>query len=150
MHTDDNVALGGRHQVIGRVSTDRHVKALVATLAGACGIHLGVIEEHLAESPIHGIFFIVLSLLEAGFAASLIRRQPSDRLTSLIMLVSLGTVAIWGASRTVGIPDPAESWMLMREQVGWLDVVATILEMISVVASALVLTARIAAEAGAN
>lgn len=109
-----------------------------ATLLGAAGIHIAVVPEHMEEWPLAGWFFVVLAIAEvvaAGFAWS-----TRPRTLSLIVALSLATVALWGVSRTIGLPVGPEPWT--AEAVGPLDLSATLLEIVTAVALTIEMVGR--------
>jgi hypothetical protein len=75
----------------------------VSCLFGAEAIHVAVIEEHINEWLPAGLFFVGLSLVEGLLAVTLIT-APSRGVERLVVVVSLGTVALWLVSRTIGLP----------------------------------------------
>src|SRR4051812_43864138 len=81
----------------------------VFTLVGAAVIHESVVEPHARVWLVEGAFFVVLSMLEAFLAVALVsaRSRSFDRVT---IAVSLGTVALWALSRTVGVPLGPSAW----------------------------------------
>ncbi|GAA2499376.1 hypothetical protein GCM10009858_42140 [Terrabacter carboxydivorans] len=117
---------------------------LAATLVGGAAIHVAVAPEHLEEWPAAGVFFIVLTVLQAGAAAALWRRPGRDVLF-LVAAISAGPVVVWAWSRAWGLPlgpDP-----FVPEPVGLPDCAAGALEL-SAVVLAVVLLRRGTALAG--
>jgi hypothetical protein len=104
-----------------------------ACLLGAEGIHTAVMGEHLAEWWAEGAFFLALSVLEGGLAAALFL-APARRAFQAAFLISIGTIALWGWSRTTGLPIGPEA--AYPEPVGRADAVATLLEAVTAVALA--------------
>jgi hypothetical protein len=103
--------------------------AVASTLAGAALIHATVVGEHLAAWAPAGLFFLVLVLLECalGVLALLAWTRP---LAVLILLSSVGTVAVWAVSRTAGMPfGPAD--FRVPEAVGTADLVCGGLELVA-------------------
>src|SRR4051794_1847440 len=114
--------------------------AVASTLAGAAVIHATVVGEHLAEWAPAGLFFLVLVLLESalGVLALLAWSRPT---AVLVLLTSLGTVAVWAVSRTVGLPfGPAD--FQVPEAVGTADLVCEGLELVAAAVCAFSLTPR--------
>jgi hypothetical protein len=101
----------------------------VCSLLGAEVIHAAVIQEHIQEWLPLGIFFLVISLVEGFLAVALITR-PSRRLVRPIIVVSLGTVVLWLYTRTLGLPIGPMAGRV--EEFGRLDVVCSILELVTV------------------
>jgi hypothetical protein len=98
----------------------------VATLVAAAVVHARVVDEHLQEWWLEGAFFFVLQVVETLLAFALAFR-PSRSLYLVTVAVSLGTVALWLVSRTVGVPvGPGAG---EPEAVGTADLVATACEL---------------------
>ncbi len=75
--------------------------ALASVLAGA--IHLAVAPEHVEEWWLYGAFFVVIGLFQLAYATTVLRwPTPFGALTGI--LVNLGIVLTWVASRTTGLP----------------------------------------------
>ena len=100
----------------------------VSCLFGAEAIHTAVIAENFQEWLPAGLFFAGLSLVQGLLAVALIA-APSRRVERLIIGVSLGTVALWLLSRTVGIPIGPMAWT--NEPIGRVDTVATVFELVT-------------------
>jgi hypothetical protein len=108
--------------------------AVAATcLLGAEGIHTAVIAEHYAEWWAEGLFFLVLSVIEGGLAATLLL-APARPACQAAALASLITIAVWAWSRTTGLPIGPEAGY--PEPVGRADSVATLLEALTALALA--------------
>ncbi len=114
--------------------------AVASTLAGAAIIHATVVGEHLEEWGPAGLFFLVLVLLES--ALGVLALLAWSRLTAILVLVtSIGTVAVWAVSRTVGMPfGPAD--FRIPEAVGTADLVCGGLELVAAAVCAFSLTPR--------
>ena len=69
----------------------------------AAGIHLWVMPEHFEEWWGYGMFFLVSAVVQGAYAAALMRR-PSRPLLLLGVAGNLSIVALYLATRTVGIP----------------------------------------------
>ena len=111
---------------IARSTHARGWKMLAAlTLVGAAVIHVAVIPEHFEEWFAAGVFFIVLAAAEAlGGAVMLSRVGDVPPTRWILAALTVGTIGLWIASRTVGLPfgpDPG-----MPEAVGVFDVVETL------------------------
>jgi hypothetical protein len=102
----------------------------VSCLFGAEAIHSAVIDEHIQEWLPAGLFFLVLSIIEGVLAVTLLTAAPSRRVKWLIVGVSLGTVALWLVSRTLGLPF---GHMGGVEPVGRADTVSSVLELVTAV-----------------
>ena len=80
-----------------------------------------MVGEHVEKWAPTGLFFLVLVLLEC--ALGVLALPAWSRLTAIRVLVtSIGTVAVWAMSRTVGVPfGPAD--FQVPEAVGTTDLV---------------------------
>ena len=76
--------------------------ALASVFAG--GIHLAVTAEHLEHWWVYGAFFIVTGLFQVAFAAGWVLRRPTWPVALTGIVVNLGIVLVWVASRTTGLP----------------------------------------------
>lgn len=108
------------------------------TLAGlsvvAAGIHAWVVPEHYEEDALLGVFFAVVGVAQAGWAAAVISR-PTRRLHGAGIALSAGSLALWALSRTAGLPIGPEPWD--AEPAGLLDVAAGAAEFAIVVVAAM-------------
>lgn len=111
---------------------------LAAGLLGTAAIHAAVIPEHLTEWAAAGVFFVVLVAAELGVVALLLAR-PQPRVLLTAVAVSIGPLAVWLYSRTVGIPFGLGAGV--PEPVGLSDITASVLE-ISTLLVAVVLLRR--------
>ena len=135
----------------GRVSTRAIARsgwvwgAASASLASGA-VHLSVIREHFGESALYGTFFLVLTVLQAGWAAWLLIR-PSRVLLQSGAAASGLVVLLWLATRTIGIPaGPAAG---ETEPFGSWDILASLFEAVVVVTALRALRpARIVLPAG--
>ena len=107
-----------------------------ASLLGAALIHLAVAPEHLTEWPLAGAFFVVLAIVELG-AARMVGVRRSQGLVALVGLLSLVPLVLWLVSRTRGIPLGPEPGA--PEAVGFADLAACVLELVTLVTCLLVL-----------
>jgi hypothetical protein len=100
---------------------------VVAFLSGAAGaIHLLAIEPHLEESRLHAGAFAALAAFQLLWAVGYPAR-PSRWLGWSAVIVNAGAVAVWLASRTVGLPGWLDGGPV--EPVGLADTVSTVLEL---------------------
>ena len=120
-----------------RVLRARSLWLVVAAVASvvAAVVHVVVMPAHLEELWLLGVFFGALAAFQLGYAGMLALR-PSRGLVVAGGLVNAGTVALWLASRTVGLPIGPDAGT--PEQVGLPDLVATGAELLLVVATAVV------------
>jgi hypothetical protein len=104
---------------------------------GAGLVHLAVVDEHLGEWWLYGAFFAVLGAAQLGWAvAALALDRPP--LLRTVVVGSVGVVALWVVTRTVGLPFGPEPWD--AEAAGRADVLCTLLEV--AVAALLLVAAR--------
>lgn len=103
---------------VGAVSTNgrnptltygRGVTFLAALLTlGAAAIHFSVAPDHLQEYPPFGVFFILMGLLQTGFAIATVVR-PRRGVFGGAIAVAIGNIGLWTISRTIGLPfGPSE------------------------------------------
>lgn len=109
-------------------SSDVSTRWLALTWAAAATIHLAVIAEHVEESALLGAFFLLLSLAQYGYAVAVILHASRPLL--LVGLVGhLSVVLLWAWTRAAAIPFGLGP----REPAGAADLVATVLELCTVV-----------------
>lgn len=108
--------------------------AAVAGLLGAEYIHWSVIDVHARAWAAAGVFFTAVAAAEVllAIAVALSRRLVWLRLA---VVVNLTTVAVWAAARTTGLPFGPTAGR--PEPVGRADLVAVVLELLTVVAAVL-------------
>jgi hypothetical protein len=105
-------------------------------LLGAGLIHLAVVSEHVAHWWLHGVFFVVLGVVQIAWAVQALANDlPHPR---LVAAVNAGVIGLWFLTRTTGLPVGPEPWQ--AESLGTADLVCTGLEAVVVVL--LMLTAR--------
>jgi hypothetical protein len=96
-----------------------------------------VIPSHFVEYWLFGLLFAIVTPLQLGWA-ELVRRRPHEsRLLIGGLVMNLGVVAVWLASRTTGLPIGPHAGV--PEPVGWKDLLATTDELFLVLAAALML-----------
>lgn len=110
------------------------VSAALLTL-GAAAIHFVVAPPHFREYLPFGAFFVAIACAQVIAAVELLAR-PTRRLALFMCFSSVGLIALWFASRTVGLPIGPQPWT--PEEVGLTDVICNLLEMLSVVLFALI------------
>jgi hypothetical protein len=108
---------------------------LGAASLGAALLHAAFAPGHWSETWSHGLFFAVVAWLQLALAVSLVA-FPSRRVFALATL-NVAVIITWGLSRTVGVPFGPNSGV--AEDVGVPDLVATSLEAVVVVGSAVLL-----------
>jgi len=108
---------------------DRWQVAAAALALAAGWIHVFVAPEHLEEWVGYGAFFVLVSVLQMGFALLLlVRTPPRSQLLWAGVLGNAAIVALWVITRTAGIPlfGPAAGEV---EVVGALDIVSKLAEL---------------------
>jgi len=105
----------------------------LAACSAMCGvIHLDVCSAHFREAVVFGVFFVVAAVLQMVWAA-LVWNGPSRRLLWWGAIGNAAVVALWTATRTVGLPIGPGPWR--PEAFGIADVAASLLEAAIVVGS---------------
>jgi hypothetical protein len=102
----------------------------VFTLLGAAVIHASVTAEHFEEWAAAGVFFVVITVAEAGLGVLLLW-TPRRVLYLVALAVSAATVLVWAVSRTAGLPFGPEAGT--PEGVGRPDTISTFFELVTVV-----------------
>jgi hypothetical protein len=115
------------------------VLAVVALTWASAAIHAVVVPEHLREWKPAGAFFIGVALLQLAWGA-LVYRRPTRRWLLAGVYGNAALVAIWLASRTIGIPIGPEAGH--PEALGAHDALATLNEVSAVGILGVLLTAR--------
>jgi hypothetical protein len=114
-------------------------RLLAAGLVGSAVIHAAVVPERLTEWAGAGMFFVVLAAVELAVAAVLLARpQPGVLLAAAI--VSIGPLALWLYSRSVGMPFGPRAGV--PEQVGLPDFTACALEVITLLVAVVLLRGK--------
>jgi hypothetical protein len=119
---------------------------------GACSVvagavHLSIIRDHFREAVLYGLFFLLLTVAQFGFAAWVIWR-PGAGLFKAGAVASLAVVLLWLATRTTGIPlGPAAG---ETEPFGALDIVASAAELVTAALCLLALRSRPAGARGGH
>ena len=104
---------------------------------GAGVIHLAVVSEHVSEWWLYGLFFIVLGVVQIGWA---VLAMEGDSLPSRLLYaaVNAAVIGLWLLTRTTGLPVGPEPWQ--AEAVAAADLLCSVLEAVVVVL--LLLTVR--------
>lgn len=112
----------------------------VVTATYVAGLaHVVALPEHARESPLYGAFFAAAALAQHVYVVVL-SRHPTHRLLEWGVLVQLGLVVVWAASRTVGMPvGPAAG---QPEPVAFLDLACVTCEVAAVLLSLHLLSRR--------
>ncbi len=100
------------------------VLALMSLAAAA--IHFAVTGDHAQEHVAFGLFFLVVAWAQALWAGATVVR-PRRWLFTAGIAGNAAIVAVWAASRTVGVPIGPHPWT--PEAAATADVVSTILEL---------------------
>jgi hypothetical protein len=108
---------------------------LGAATLGTALLHAAFAPGHWAETWSHGLFFAVVAWLQLALAVAIVA-HPSRRVFALATLNIL-VIATWAISRTIGAPFGPNSGV--AEDVGVPDLVATALEAVVVLGSAVLL-----------
>jgi hypothetical protein len=119
------------------------VRILLAAFSIAAGvIHAAVVPEHLEETWVFALFFIVAAGFQIAWTIPVVF-GPSSGVYAAGAVANGAMIGIWSVSRTIGLPIGPERWM--TESAGLLDITATALELL-LVAGSLVLRARLHAD----
>ncbi len=114
-------------------TTRETILLLVAAVAFIGGlIHIGAAVDHFSEFPLYTLVFGLLATVQMTWAA-LILRGPSRRVLLFGCAFNVGVIALWGASRTIGVPLAPRAWV--PEAVGVADLVETVGECVTVLAA---------------
>jgi hypothetical protein len=81
----------------------RSVRTVSLLLAVAAGLHLAALPSHVEEGSAVAAFFGVMAVGQL-IAAFVVYRGSSARARAVIAAGTLGIVAVWAMSRTVGFP----------------------------------------------
>ena len=99
--------------------------ALAALSVGAAAIHFAVVFEHFSEYVLYGVFFLVIGWAQLIWVP-LVLWRPSRPVLWLGLLGNAIIIAVYAASRTVGLPFGPD--LNHPETVGALDLVSVVLE----------------------
>ena len=105
-----------------------------AASAGASVIHLALAPDHFNQAAVLGAGFFLAAVFQAGWAVVALD-APKRRELIVGIAGNTALIAVWAASRTVGLPFGTDPWV--PEAVERTDVVAVSLEVVVVVVSAL-------------
>jgi hypothetical protein len=123
---------GDEHQERPGYAARETILVLAGALVFIDGlIHIGAAVDHFAEFHLYTVVFAALAAVQIAWAAMLVR-QPSPRVLVFGCAFSLGVIALWIVSRTVGVPIAARPWH--PEPVGVADLVETSGETVTVIA----------------
>jgi hypothetical protein len=118
-------------------TTAETVLLLVAAVTCVAGlIHIGAAVDHYGEFPLYTLVFAAMAVIQLTWAAAILR-GPSRRVLLFGCAFNVGVIALWAASRTVGVPVAPRAWV--PEAVGVADLLATVDELLAVISVASVL-----------
>jgi hypothetical protein len=135
MHVFSQPLFAPRH--LAGVTVGQLTLASLSIMAG--GIHAWVVPEHYEEYPVFGLFFALIGVAQAGWAAAVLRR-PTRLLHIAGIALSAGLLALWALSRTAGVPIGPEAGE--AEPAELLDVVAGVAELAIIVVATMSLSRR--------
>lgn len=93
---------------------------------GAGLVHLAVVHEHVEEWWVYGVFFAAVGMAQILWALGALARDRAPFLR-LMIASNIGLIALWGATRTVGLPIGPETWT--PEAAGRADVLSVLLQL---------------------
>ena len=114
-----------------RTATEELALVAAVLVFASSFIHSNMIADHFEEWWAEGVFFAVITCLQAVWTV-LIFQHPSDR--RILVAGAVGTAAIvvvWLVSRTIGVPLGPNAWV--PEPVGVADVVSPLDELAALV-----------------
>jgi hypothetical protein len=114
---------------------------------GAGLVHAAVVSEHWSYSLAHGLFFGLVAAAQLGWGVAALAR---DRLVlpRVVLAANLAVVALWGVTRTVGLPFGPDAGH--PEGVGAADLGAVALQLLVVTAVAVSRWGVVRARAGST
>src|SRR5258706_3718648 len=105
------------------------VYAVAILTLGAALIPLAVTPQHFEEYLPYGLFFLAAGAGQIALAVALVV-APSRRLFIVGLAASVGLIAPWALSRTVGVPiGPDGAWQ--PETMGFTDIICSFLELVA-------------------
>jgi len=114
----------------------RYLPLAVVSSAAAAGVHAAVGPAHFREQLLFGLFFAASALAQVVWSVAMVTR-PSRSLLVAAVVGNSAILALWLATRTVGLPGLLPS----PEAVGPWDVCCAVWELAVVVAASQVLRA---------
>jgi hypothetical protein len=136
---------GRRSLSAGSTAPSVATTVLVAASLLSGGIHGSVTGEHFHEAFVFGLFFLVAAAAQVAWAVVLLR-WPTRPLLWAGAIGNAVVIAVWVATRTVGIPIGPEPWQ--AEPVGVLDLASKVLEIVIIVTAVAVLARRASSAPG--
>jgi hypothetical protein len=104
--------------------------------AGAATIHFAVVDQHLEEYWLFGVFFVAVALAQLAWMMAIVSR-PTRPLYVVGVLGNALVVVTWVVSRTIGLPLGPQAGA--AEPVGVADAVSTAFELVVVIGTVLLL-----------
>jgi hypothetical protein len=133
MSTTDLPALEPANDATDDREYSQAARVVLAVLAaGAGAIHLAMVAPHAQDSTVDGVLFAVAGWVQITLALFLFAR-PSRRVLGINIAVNLGLLAVWAASRTVGLPWGAHAGE--AEDVGSVDLICAAFEVVLIIGS---------------
>lgn len=123
MTTEDYGRAMSRTTSLGREDVARCWAGFASLGAGL--IHLAVVQEHLDEYWLFGVFFIVLGVVQIAWAVAALALDRPPLLRTMAY-GNLAVIALWAVTRTFGLPIGPEHWE--PEAATRADVLCTVLE----------------------
>lgn len=111
------------------------ILALAGLSTAAGGLHVLAATRHGPGAPLDAAFFWLVAAAQLTWALLLVGRPRRGVLAA--GWINLGVVALWLASRTVGVPAGAHAGDVLA--VGWSDTFAQVLGLLVVAGSAVLL-----------
>lgn len=100
-------------------------RATIACLITAALVHALMVGVHTSEWLAAGLFFLAMALAQGVLAAAL--AISTARWVYLATIgVNLAVIAVWGVSRSVGMPLGPSPWR--AEPAGQIDMLTTVIE----------------------
>jgi hypothetical protein len=119
------------------VTTQLLVVSIAGLSAGAAAIHFAIVQSHLKELPVAGVFFLVLAIAQAAWAIA-IPRYHTRQLLAWGATANLAVVALWLWVRIYGLPFGPEPWV--PEPFGLTDTISAAFELTLALAATALLT----------
>ena len=102
---------------------------LAALLSGAAGVGHGlVVAPHFAQAPLVGLFFAATTVAQLLWAYLAVTRPQMRGLMTVAAGANVVLVALWGLSRTIGLPLVGLAGA--RQAVGPLDLTVVLIELV--------------------
>jgi integral membrane sensor domain MASE1 len=122
---------GERPLAVQRDAAAADARLLAGALSAVAGlIHVQATVDHAGEYWLFGVLFGAVALAQIGLAVALWRTRAPDGVLVASAVVTLGVVAVWLVSRTVGLPVGPSAGT--AENVGVSDAIAALTELVFV------------------